>query len=168
MYQKVYQLFRTPSRIIIFGFFLLIMSGALLLMLPVATKDGSGASFLDALFTATSATCVTGLVVHDTYQYWSFFGQAVILLLIQFGGMGIVTVAISLSIISGKKISLRQRFIMQESISAPHMSGVIKITGFIVKTSLCIELIGALLLSFRFIPTFGPIKGIWYSIFPST
>lgn len=167
MYQKVYKLFRTPSRIIIFGFFLLIMSGALLLMLPIATKDGSGASFLDALFTATSATCVTGLVVHDTYQYWSFFGQAVILLLIQFGGMGIVTVAISLSIISGKKISLRQRFIMQESISAPHMSGIIKITAFIVKTSLCIELIGALLLSFRFIPTFGPIKGIWYSIFHS-
>lgn len=167
MYQKLYKLFSTPSRIIIIGFFMLILFGAFLLMLPFATRDGNGASFLDALFTATSATCVTGLVVHDTYQYWSLFGQTVILLLIQFGGMGIVTVAITLIIIAGKKISLRQRFIMQESISAPHMSGIIKITGFIVKTSLCIELIGALILSTRFIPVFGPLKGIWYSIFHS-
>lgn len=136
-------------------------------MLPFATRDGQGAGFLDALFTSTSATCVTGLVVQDTYQYWSMFGQLVILLLIQFGGMGIVTVAIALATLTGRKISLRQRFIMQESISAPHMSGIVKITGFIVKTSLLIELIGALILSTRFIPAMGFTKGLWYSIFHS-
>lgn len=167
MYKKINSLFSAPSRIIIFGFLLLILSGALLLMLPFATRDGQGAPLLDALFTATSATCVTGLVVQDTCQYWSIFGQFVILLLIQFGGMGIVTVAIALAMLTGKKISLRQRFIMQESISAPHMSGIVKITGFIVKTSLIIECIGALILSIRFIPAMGLAKGIWYSIFHS-
>lgn len=157
----------SPARIIIIGFLLLILTGTTLLMLPWATRDGLGASFFDSLFTATSATCVTGLIVHDTYQYWSPFGQAVILLLIQFGGMGIVTIALTLSIFSGKKISLRQRFIMQESISAPQMSGIVRITGFIVRTSLLIELIAAILLSIRFIPSMGILRGIWNGIFHS-
>ena len=157
----------SPARIIIIGFMTLILTGTFLLMLPLSTRSGSGASFLDALFTATSATCVTGLVVHDTYQYWSIFGQSVILLLIQFGGMGVVTVAITLGIFSGKKIGLRQRVIMQESISAPHMSGIVRITGFIVKTCILIELVAAFLLTLRFYPSMGLLKSVWNGIFHS-
>ena len=109
----------SPARIIIFGFLLLILLGAALLMLPFSTHEWGGASFADALFTATSATCVTGLVVHDTATYWSQFGQLVILLLIQVGGMGVVTMAVAIFIFSGKRIGLKQRWVMQESISAP-------------------------------------------------
>ena len=99
----------TPSQIIILGFLILIAVGTVLLMLPVSTREPGGASFLDALFTATSATCVTGLVVRDTAMYWSPFGQAVILLLIQIGGMGVVTMGMAIFMFSGRKISLKQR-----------------------------------------------------------
>ena len=108
----------TPAQIIITGFLLLILSGTLLLMLPFATREPGSASFVDALFTATSATCVTGLILHDTVQYWTPFGQAVILLLIQVGGMGVVTMAVAIFMFSGKKIGLKQRWVMQESIAA--------------------------------------------------
>ena len=109
----------TSSQIIIIGFASVILFGALLLMLPFATIDGKGAVFKDALFTATSAVCVTGLIVQDTATYWSYFGQGVILLLIQIGGMGVVTLAVALTMLSGKRISLKQRSTMQEAISAP-------------------------------------------------
>ena len=99
----------SPARIIIFGFLLLILLGAALLMLPFSTREWGGASFFDALFTATSATCVTGLVVHDTASYWSGFGQLVILFLIQVGGMGVVTMAVAIFMFSGKRIGLKQR-----------------------------------------------------------
>lgn len=94
----------TPAQIIITGFLLLILSGTLLLMLPFATREPGSASFVDALFTATSATCVTGLILHDTVQYWTPFGQAVILLLIQVGGMGVVTMAVAIFMFSGKRL----------------------------------------------------------------
>lgn len=155
----------TPARIIIIGFALLILAGTLLLMLPVSTKDLEGASFLDALFTATSATCVTGLVVHDTAQYWSGFGQFVLMLLIQIGGMGVVTVAVAVFIFSGKKIGLKQRWVMQESISAPQVGGIVRMTGFILRTVFLLEGIGAVFLAFRFCPEFGIAKGLWYSVF---
>lgn len=112
-------------QVIILGFALLILAGSLILMLPWATRDGRGASFADALFTATSAACVTGLVVQDTATYWSGFGQAVILLLIQIGGMGVVTVAVFITSLSGRKIGLMQRSTMQDSISAPQMGGIV-------------------------------------------
>ncbi len=115
----------TSWQVIILGFFSVIMLGSFLLMLPISTYDGHGASFLDALFTSTSAVCVTGLVIHDTATYWSLFGQAVILLLIQIGGMGVVTVTISIAMISGRKIGLMQRSIMQEAIAAPHVGGIL-------------------------------------------
>ena len=108
----------TPAQIIILGFLLLIFTGAVLLMLPFSTQEPGGASFGDALFTATSATCVTGLVLHDTALYWSPFGQLVILLLIQVGGMGVVTIAVAIFMFAGKRIGLKQRWVMQESISA--------------------------------------------------
>ena len=155
----------TPARIIIFGFLALILAGAALLTLPFATRDGQGASFEDALFTATSATCVTGLVVHDTYTYWTPFGQGVILLLIQIGGMGVVTMALAIFTITGRRIGLKQRVVMQETIAAPHVGGMVRMVGFIVRGTLCVETAGAVLLALRFCPQFGVAKGVWFAVF---
>ena len=156
----------TSFQIIILGFLFLIVLGSLLLMLPIATKDGEGAIFSDAIFTATSAVCVTGLVVRDTATYWSVFGQGVILFLIQIGGMGIVTVAVAATSLSGRKIGLMQRSTMQEAVSAHHVGGIVRLTKFILKTTVVIEFLGAALLCPIFIRDFG-INGIWYSIFHS-
>ena len=156
----------TSFQIIILGFLFLIVLGSLLLMLPIATKDGDGAIFSDAIFTATSAVCVTGLVVRDTATYWSVFGQGVILFLIQIGGMGIVTVAVAATSLSGRKIGLMQRSTMQEAVSAHHVGGIVRLTKFILKTTVFIEFLGAALLCPIFIRDFG-INGIWYSIFHS-
>ena len=155
----------SSSQVIILGFMCVILMGSLLLSLPFATQSGESAGFLDALFTATSSVCVTGLVVHNTATYWSAFGQAVILMLIQIGGMGVVTVAVTVTMISGRKIGLMQRSTMQEAISAHHVGGIVKMTGFILKTTLLIELIGAALLSIVFCRDFGPLRGVWYGLF---
>ena len=157
----------TSSQIIVLGFLGAILLGAFLLMLPISTADGKGATFADAVFTATSATCVTGLIVQDTATYWSYFGQAVILLLIQIGGMGVVTFAVAITVASGKKLGLMQRSTMQEAISAHQMGGIVQLTGFILKTSAIIEVTGAVLLAPAFIKEFGVGKGIWYSFFHS-
>ena len=157
----------TSFQIIILGFLSLIILGSLLLMLPFATRDGEGAAFTDAIFTATSATCVTGLVVRDTATYWSVFGQGVIIVLIQIGGMGIVTAAVAFVSVSGRKIGLMQRSTMQEAVSAHHLGGIVRLTKFILKTMVFIEILGAVLLSPYFIKDFGVMKGIWYSVFHS-
>lgn len=154
-------------QIIILGFLAVILTGALLLMLPVSTQGKGGASFMDALFTATSATCVTGLVVQDTATYWSGFGQAVILGLIQIGGMGVITVAVAVTIVSGKKIGLMQRSTMQESIAAPQVGGIVRLTRFIVLTAFGIELVGAVIMFPVFYRDFGPGQGLWYAIWHS-
>ena len=154
-------------QIIILGFLVVILTGTVLLMLPFATRGSESASFMDALFTATSATCVTGLVVQDTASYWSGFGQAVILTLIQIGGMGVVTLAVVITIISGKKIGLMQRSTMQESIAAPQVGGIVRLTSFIVKTAVCMELLGAACMFPVFYKDFGLRKGIWYSVWHS-
>lgn len=157
----------TSFQVIILGFFSVILLGSLLLMLPFATRDGHGASFADGLFTATSAVCVTGLIVHDTATYWSEFGQAIILTLIQIGGMGVVTIAVAIAVASGRKIGLMQRSTMQEAISAHQVGGIVRLTKFILKTSISIELLGALLLAPVFCKDFGIFKGLWYSVFHS-
>lgn len=157
----------TTFQVIALGFFGLILIGAALLALPLSSRQMGGASFADCLFTATSAVCVTGLVVRDTVTYWSPFGQAVILLLIQIGGMGVVTAAVSLAFISGRKVGLMQRSIMQESISAPQVGGIMRLTRFIIFTALCIEAAGAALLLPAFVPEFGWGKGSWYAVFHS-
>ena len=157
----------TPARIILIGFALLILAGALLLTLPISTRDGQGASFFDALFTATSATCVTGLVVQDTSLYWSGFGQAVIILLIQIGGLGVVTVGGAFAILSGRRIGLMQRSTMQEAIAAPKVGGVVRLTTFILRSALVIELIGAIALFPVFVQEFGVLRGAWYALFHS-
>lgn len=157
----------TSFQVIILGFFSVILLGSLLLMLPFSTRDGQGASFADGLFTATSAVCVTGLIVRDTATYWSEFGQAIILTLIQIGGMGVVTIAVAIAVASGRKIGLMQRSTMQEAISAHQVGGIVRLTKFILKTSISIELLGALLLAPVFCKDFGIFKGLWYSVFHS-
>ena len=154
-----------PARIILIGFALLILAGALLLTLPISTRDGQGAAFFDALFTATSATCVTGLVVQDTALYWSGFGQAVILMLIQIGGMGVVTAAAAISMLAGRRIGLKERWVMQESISAPQVGGIVRRTRFILAVTLVLEGTGTLLLALRFCPEMGLFRGLWYAVF---
>lgn len=157
----------TSFQVIIGGFALLILTGAVLLTLPISSRSGQFTPFSDALFTSTSAVCVTGLIVHDTATWWSWFGQFVIIVRIQMGGLGIVMVATSLSLLSGRKISLMQRSTMQDAISAPHLGGIVRLAKFILKTVLIIELLGAFAMSFVFIPQFGFAQGIWYSLFHS-
>lgn len=158
---------KSPFRIIILGFLLVILVGSVLLMLPVSSKAGESTPFLPALFTSTSAVCVTGLVVYDTATYWSQFGQTVIIILIQIGGLGVVTVAGTFVILSGKRIGLMQRSTMQEAIAAPNVGGIVRLTGFIFKTALVVELLGAVLLLPVFYRDFGGAKGIWYALFHS-
>ena len=156
----------TSFQIIILGFLGVILLGALLLMLPVSSRHSGRTPFLDALFTSTSAVCVTGLVLHDTATYWSLFGQLVIMLLIQIGGMGVITVAAAFALISGRKISLMQRSTMQEAISAPKVGGIVRLTSFIIRISLLIELLGAAAMAPVFCRDFGP-KGLWMALFHS-
>ena len=154
-------------QVISFSFFGLILAGTLLLMLPISSRARCWTSFSDSMFTAVSATCVTGLIVKDTATYWSLFGQAVILTLIQIGGMGVITIGLTLLRVSGKKIGLWHRSTMQESISAPRVGGIVRLTSFILKTTIIIELAGALLLTPVFCTDFGFFKGLWYSLFHS-
>ena len=157
----------TPARVILLAFFSQILVGALLLCLPFATRTGESVSFLDAMFTAASATCVTGLALFDTVQQWSWFGQGVILLLIQVGGLGVITMAMAAAIFSGRKIGLKQRFFLQESLSAPQMGGVLRLTGFILKMTAIFEGAGILALALRFCPEMGLARGLWYAVFHS-
>ena len=153
-------------QIIILGFAGVILLGALLLMLPLSTTAGCVTPFHEALFTATSAVCVTGLVVQDTGSYWSGFGQAVILTLIQIGGLGVVTVAASFALLSGRRISLMQRSTMQDAISAPKVGGIVRLTRFILRGTFLIELIGALAMLPVFCRDYG-WRGIWMAVFHS-
>lgn len=157
----------SPFQIIVLGFVCLVLTGTLLLMLPFASVEPGSASFIDAFFTATSAVCVTGLIVKDTATYWTFFGQLVIITLIQIGGLGVVTVVVGFTMRIGKKIGLMQRNTMQAAISAPQIGGIMKMTKFIIKTTFIIEAIGAFLLAPTFIIDFGWLKGIWKAIFTS-
>ena len=156
----------TSFQLIILGFAGVILLGTVLLMLPFSSLKGVPTPFHEALFTATSAVCVTGLVVKDTGSYWSLAGQTIILVLIQIGGLGVVTVAASVSLLSGKKISLMQRSTMQDAISAPKVGGIVRLTRFILKGTFLIEAVGALLLLPVFLPDYGG-KGIWLSVFHS-
>ena len=163
----IHQKHRLSSfQIIISGFGGVILLGALLLMLPVSTTEGCITPFNETLFTATSAVCVTGLVVQDTGSYWSGFGQAVILALIQIGGLGVVTVAASFALLSGRKISLMQRSTMQDAISAPKVGGVVRLTQFILRGTFLIELLGAAAMLPVFCRDYG-WRGIWMAVFHS-
>ncbi len=157
----------TGPQVILLGFLVMILIGALLLCLPIATKDRQATPFIDSLFTAVSAGCVTGLIVKDTQTSWSLFGQIVIIILIQIGGMGVITMTTFFSMLTGKNIGIRSRAAMQEAVSAPNIGGIAKLTGFIVKGTILFEGIGAVLVMPVLIKDFGVAKGIWYSIFMS-
>ncbi len=154
-------------QMIIFGFAAVILIGTLLLMLPVSSADGTGCNPADALFTATSAVCVTGLVVRDTWTAWSGFGQVVILLLIQTGGMGVVLVVSAAVMLAGKRLGVRERSVVQDAINAPHAGGVIRTMRFTLAMFLGSELVGAIALFPVFGRDFGILKGAWFSIFHS-
>ena len=156
----------TSFQLIIMGFAGVILLGAVLLMLPFSSAEKVITPFHEALFTATSAVCVTGLVVKDTGSYWSLAGQTIILALIQTGGLGVVTVAASVSLLSGKKISLMQRSTMQNAISAPKVGGIVRLTRFILRGTFLIEAAGTVLLLPVFMGDYGK-KGIWMSVFHS-
>lgn len=152
---------------IAFGFFIIILAGALLLMLPAASRDGQSAPFLTALFTATSATCVTGLIVADTFTQWSLFGQLVLLTLIQIGGLGFISLGITASLLLRKKIGLKQRGLIQESFNVLEIRGTVRLARRAILGTLLFEGAGALVLSACFIPRLGPGMGIYYGIFHS-
>ena len=154
-------------QIIILAFACVILLGGILLMLPVSSAAGLWTPFSEALFTSTSAVCVTGLVVHDTMTYWSIFGKTVILLLIQIGGMGVVTLSALVLTATGHKLGLVQRTLIQDSIGSEHMGGLVRMVRFIVKIMLTVEGIGACFLATVFVPLYGPLKGAAFSVFHS-
>lgn len=155
----------TRTQVIAIGYFLVIALGTMLLMLPISTNAGKQTSFLTSLFTATSATCVTGLVVVDTSTHWTMFGQTVILGMIQIGGLGFVTLGVLFAMFLNRKISLRTRGLLQESMNTSQVGGVVRLTKKVLKGTIIIEAIGAVLLSIRFVPEFGVLKGIAFGIF---
>ena len=157
----------SQTQFIAYGFFLIIMTGTLLLMLPVSSRDGQGEPFLNCLFTATSATCVTGLVVADTWTQWSLFGQALLLIMIQLGGLGFISIGIFLSIVLRRKIGLKERGLMEESVNTLQIGGMVKLAKRIIIGTAIFEGAGAIILSLRFIPQYGLFRGTWYGIFHS-
>lgn len=167
--KEIREMIRRLSKVqtIALGFFLIIVVGTLLLMLPIASRGGHSIGFFHALFTATSSTCVTGLVVVDTYTNWSLFGQVIILVLIQIGGLGFITIGMFFSIFLKHKIGLKERNLIQESVNTLQISGIVRLVKKIVCYTIVFEGIGAILLMTRFIPRFGWLKGIWYGIFHS-
>ncbi len=156
-----------PTRFIVIGFSVVIFIGSILLTLPISTAERVSTSYVDALFTATSAIAVTGLVVMDTGTYWSAFGQIVIISLIQIGGLGFMTMVTMFAMAAGKRISLKERILLQTSLNQTNLSGIVRLTKYIFIGTLIIESIGAFFISIRFIPIYGWSRGIGYSIFHS-
>lgn len=165
--KKKMSIYLSPAQIFVMGFLSFILMGAVVLALPFSSASGNSVGFIDALFTATSAVCVTGLVVLDTLSDWSLFGQIVILILIQMGGLGFMTLATTIFIIIGRKITLKERLLIQEALNEYTLSGMVRLIRKIVFGTLLIEGIGAMLLSIRFVPEYGIGPGIFRSIFHS-
>lgn len=156
-----------PPHIIVFSFFIVITIGTFLLSLPIASQNGESVGFIDAFFTATSAVCVTGLVVVNTFYHWSLFGKIVILLLIQIGGLGFMSLFTIILVVLGKKITLRKRILIQESFNLSTFKGMVMFLKRIISVTFIIEGIGAIILSLRFIPKYGFIGGVFRGIFHS-
>jgi len=156
-----------PSSVLAYGFIIVIFLGTILLTLPIASKNGESVGLINALFTSTSAVCVTGLIVVNTATYWSIFGKIVIMLLIQIGGLGFMSMATLVAVLMGKKIGLRNRIMIQESLGQFTISGVVRLTIRIMQATFVIEFIGAVLLATKFIPEFGLKKGMFFGMFHS-
>ncbi|GAA0718328.1 TrkH family potassium uptake protein [Clostridium malenominatum] len=157
----------TPVQILAIGFAVVILTGAFLLNLPIATQSGERTPFIDSIFVATSATCVTGLVTVDTGTHWSYFGKTVIMFLIEIGGLGFMSFATLIALLLGKRITLKERLVMQEALNSYSIQGLVKMAQYVLMFTFSIQLGGALLLSTQFIPEFGLGKGIYYSVFHS-
>jgi len=156
-----------PTQIIAITFAVIILTGALLLSLPAASRDGSSCGFGPALFTATSATCVTGLVLYDTWTQWSAFGQGVLLMLIELGGLGFMSAASLVVFLLRKKVGLRQRMLLAQTLSVDEMSGVVRLQKWVIFGSLGIQFAGALILFLRFLPDYGWKTASWWGVFHS-
>lgn len=157
----------SQTQFIAYGFLGVILSGTLLLMLPWSNRSGTNPGFINCLFTATSASCVTGLIPVDTWSQWTLFGQMVIIVMIQIGGLGFVTIGVFVSLILRRRIGLKVRGLMQESINALQITGMVRLAKKIIIGTCIFEGIGAVLLAFRFIPQYGLARGIYYGIFHS-
>lgn len=157
----------TPVQILALGFAIVIFIGAVLLSLPIASQSGKITPFIDCIFTSTSAVCVTGLVTLDTGTYWTYFGKTVIMVLIEIGGLGFMSVTTLVFLILGKRITLKGRLIMQEAMNVNSLQGLVKMAKYVLIFTFSVEGIGAVLFSTQFIPEFGIAKGIYYSIFHS-
>ena len=155
------------TQLLAIGFFLLIMCGALLLMLPISSRDGTWTPFMTALFTATSASCVTGLILVDTYTHWSTFGQIIIISLIQIGGLGFITIGTAVALLLRRKIGLKERGWIKESFNVLDIGGVARLIRLVLKGTLLFEAVGAIILSLRFYPKMGLGQAIYYGIFHS-
>lgn len=154
-----------PSRLIALSFVILILTGTLFLCLPISSRDGNFTAPLDALFTATSATCVTGLIIADTFTKWSLFGQLIILILIQIGGIGLMSFISMFFIFMKRKLSLQDRMLLMQAAGNTQLSGMVKLVRRIVFGTFIIEGCGAFLLAIRFIPRMGLAQGLYYAIF---
>ncbi|CAB1252580.1 potassium transporter ATPase [Clostridiaceae bacterium BL-3] len=154
-------------QILIWGFLIIIFIGTILLWLPISSQNHIHTNFIDSLFVATSATCVTGLVTVDTGTHWSYFGKTVILILIQVGGLGFMAFSTLIALVSGRKITLKERLLIHESLNSFNIQGLVKMSKYILIFTFSVESIGAAILSFQFVPQFGFRKGLFYSIFHS-
>ena len=154
-----------PARIVVISFGVIILTGTLLLMLPWASRDGQSADLITCLFTATSASCVTGLILVDTWAHWTLFGQAVILAMIQLGGLGFMTVITSVSFALRRRIGLSERLIMVSTLNLNDMDGVVRMVRHTLMGTLIIEGLGAAVLTLCFLPEFGLAGGLWRGIF---
>ena len=151
------------TRLVAIGFFLVILTGAFLLTLPISSATGQWTNFIDALFTSTTSVCVTGLVTVTTATHWSLFGHIIILLLIQLGGLGVICCGMAILLIIGRRMGLKERMLIKESYGLAENIDIRRI----LKGTFIIEGIGAILLSIRFVPVYGVLKGTWYSVFHS-
>ncbi len=154
-----------PPQILAIGFGLLILVGAIILNLPISSKSGESIGFINALFTSASAVCVTGLTVVNTLEHWTTFGHVVIIVLIQMGGLGFMTMATVVALFLGKRITLKERLVIKEQLNQDSMSGLVKLTKYVIYATLSIEFVGAMVLSTRLVPIYGIKKGVWYSVF---
>ena len=164
---KLEKLIENPPLVLGISFAFIILVGAMLLNLPIASKNVESVGFINALFTASSATCVTGLIVVNTAAHWTIFGKIVIITLIQIGGLGTMVVFSMLALILKRKIGLKQRLLIKEQLNSDSLKGLVKLVKYVITVSFGIELVGAILLSFRFIPMFGLKTGIAFSLFHS-
>lgn len=165
MFQRIMKF--STTQMITLGFLFTIIIGALLLSLPIATRDGSATPFIDSLFTATTSVCVTGLTTVTMVEHWSPFGQIIILALIQFGGLGVVTFTTTILLLLGKRITLKERLLIQDAYNLNTLRGLVKLTKRIILGSFFVEGVGAVFFAIQFIPEFGLVKGIYKAVFHS-